>query len=196
VSPDNEDAKGTAGVLVLVVGPSGAGKDTVLRLARQEFAADRRFRFPRRAITRASDPSEDHESLSPDAFAAGEARGAFALSWRAHGLCYGVPAEIAGALASGDIVAVNVSRSIVVKARARFPGAKVALVAAQPETLAARLAARGRDPDASRRLSREAVPTEELRPDLIVHNDGRAEQAAGEFIRFLRGLAALIDGGA
>ena len=38
---------------MLVVGPSGAGKDAVLRVARERLAGDRRFVFPSRVVTRA-----------------------------------------------------------------------------------------------------------------------------------------------
>ena len=39
-------------MLVLVVGPSGAGKDTLLDAAKQALADNRRFHFVRRVVTR------------------------------------------------------------------------------------------------------------------------------------------------
>ena len=58
------------GGFVLVVGPSGAGKDTLLGLARRELAGDPRFLFARRVVTRESSTAEEHDCLSPAAFAA------------------------------------------------------------------------------------------------------------------------------
>ena len=78
-----------AGRLVLVVGPSGAGKDTLIAAGRAALGEDPRFVFPRRVVTRPAVAAlEDHESVSPEAFAAARQAGAFALDWEAHGLCY------------------------------------------------------------------------------------------------------------
>ena len=73
----------------LVVGPSGAGKDTLLRLAQAACAEDRNIVFARRAITREASSAEDNEQMSPDAFREAAARGAFAVCWEAHGHAYG-----------------------------------------------------------------------------------------------------------
>ena len=85
----------TNGSLVLVVGPSGAGKDSVLNGARAALADDDDFVFVRRTITRTSGAGgEDNVEVTPEAFAAAKATGAFALSWRAHDLDYGIPKSI------------------------------------------------------------------------------------------------------
>ena len=74
-----------AGRLVLVVGPSGAGKDTLIAAAKTALADDARYVFPKRVITRpAMAEAEDHESVSPERFAELKAAGTFALDWEAH----------------------------------------------------------------------------------------------------------------
>lgn len=77
------------GSFVAVVGPSGAGKDTIMDAARVALANDTRFHFVRRIITRPQMPgTEDHDSLDEAAFAkaAGEVlcpalAGAWAELW-------------------------------------------------------------------------------------------------------------------
>ena len=58
------------GHLVLVVGPSGAGKDSVIAGARAALKGDAGVVFPRRFVTRLSNPdAEDHVSMSEMEFA-------------------------------------------------------------------------------------------------------------------------------
>lgn len=100
----------THGVLVLVVGPSGAGKDTLIAAAKEQFAGDVRLQFPRRLVTRPAGLYEDHASIDAADFARLATSDGFALHWQAHGLGYGVPAAIGDALGKGAIVVCNASR--------------------------------------------------------------------------------------
>jgi ribose 1,5-bisphosphokinase len=169
-------------MLVLVVGPSGAGKDTLIDMARAALADDRRFRFVRRVITRPAEAGgEDHEAVSEADFA--DRR--FALQWQAHGLQYGIPADITEDLARGTVVVANVSRGVVIQAAERFP-ARVIAVTASPAVLARRLVARGRETedDVLRRLARNVPVPEHIHVDTIV-NDGVLTEAADQFIAVL-----------
>lgn len=135
-----------AGVLFLVVGPSGVGKDSVLNGARAVLSPDNRFVFARRVITRVADPAaEDHDTLDMAAFEAAEIAGAFALSWRAHDLGYGIPTAIEQDLAEGRSVIANVSRTIIEDTARRFSSVHTLAITASPNVIAKRLAARGRE---------------------------------------------------
>lgn len=172
------------GTLFLVVGPSGAGKDTVMIGARQRLPDN--FVFPRRAITRpAGAVGEDYIAETPDAFAADLKAKKFALSWEAHGLHYGIPSSIHDDLAAGRNVVVNVSRTVVDEARKSFGQVRVILVTASHKVLEARLKARGREvpADIAERLARE----EDVRPDAVVVNEGSVESAVDAFLAALRG---------
>jgi phosphonate metabolism protein PhnN/1,5-bisphosphokinase (PRPP-forming) len=170
-------------MLILVVGPSGAGKDTLLGLARAALADDPRYRFVRRVITRPADAGgEDHEPVTEAAFALRR----FALQWRAHGLSYGIPLDVEPDIARGVTVIANTSRGVIAAAAARYP-TRVIEVTAPPEVLAERLAARGRESaaDVAARLARAvAIPAGvDVR---TVMNDATPEAGAARFLAALR----------
>lgn len=177
------------GTLVLVVGPSGAGKDTLMNAARRTFAGDPGVVFARRVITRPADgATEDHHPATEEAFAAAEARGEFCLTWRAHGLAYGVPTGLADDLAAGRTVILNLSRGMIPAAEALWPRVLVLNITAPPEVLAARLAARGRENavDIAARLKREAPLAPERADIATILNDGPVEAGAEAVIEVIR----------
>lgn len=176
------------GGFVLVVGPSGAGKDTLLRLARDALDGDSRFVFPRRLVTRAPSSHEDNIEIAEDAFADGAASGAFALHWRAHGLGYAIPGETLDQAQAGRLIVCNVSRRIVEAARRTLTGVSVVTITASPGILAQRLAARARpeDGDLRTRLDR-VVPIE---AECTIWNNADPESAAAELIAHLQARAA------
>lgn len=158
------------GALILVVGPSGAGKDTLIDIARGHFAGDGRVLFARRLVTRTPGAGEAHGTLSETEFEAGRAAGRFPLWWRAHGLAYALGPEVAAQIASGGVVVANGSRATLEEARRRFARLCVVLVTAPPEVRAARLAARGRETEADIRERLVRQPELALTPDLVIDN--------------------------
>jgi ribose 1,5-bisphosphokinase len=148
----------STGRLFAVVGPSGVGKDTLMRAA-----AARRpdLHFVRRVITRPeTGGAEEFESVTPEDFAARLARGDFALHWQAHGFSYGIPQAVVGVLALGQDAVFNGSRAMLAEAQAAFPNLVVIHVTARPQVLAERLSARGREggEEVANRLARSAMP--------------------------------------
>lgn len=181
-----------SGVLVAVVGPSGAGKDTLMEAARAALARDERITFIRRTVTRPAEAGgEDHLPLTREAFLQARDAGGFALWWEAHGLLYGLPrAALEGALAAGRTAVANLSRRALEQAAAHHP-LRVLEITASPAILAVRLAARGREgaADVARRLARQA-PLPSGLPVETVMNDGSVAEAAAQVVRVLRGSRA------
>jgi phosphonate metabolism protein PhnN/1,5-bisphosphokinase (PRPP-forming) len=172
-------------MLVAVVGPSGAGKDTLMGLARARLAGDARFRFVQRAITRPAEAGgEAHRALDVAGFEAEREAGGFALWWGAHGLLYGIPRDIEADMAVGRVVVANLSRGALMEA-ARYP-LRVLVITAPAAVLAARLAARGREAaeDIAARLAREAALPAGL--DIAtVMNDATPEEGAARVVATL-----------
>lgn len=178
------------GRLCLVVGPSGAGKDSLIAGAAAALAGNPAYLFPKREITRAADAGgEDHIAVGAQEFAARWAGGGYALAWEAHGLCYGIPASIDDALATGKSVVINVSRTVIETARARYPRLCVIHVTAPLNILAQRIAARGRETaaDVATRLQRAAIIAPSGADVVEICNDGRLEEAVEAFVALLRG---------
>lgn len=180
--------------LVLVVGPSGAGKDSLIGAARRELAADPRFVFPRRTVTRdAVADLEDHDTVDRPGFARLLAEGAFALDWQAHGLCYGLPASIDRAMDEGKVVVCNGSRRMLPVAQARYPKAlRVVLVTADIALRAQRLAGRGRETAAeiAQRLARDEAPLPEGIAPLVIDNSAALAIGVAAFTKALDAIAA------
>lgn len=184
------------GVFVAVVGPSGAGKDTVIGYAKALFADETQLEFVRRVITRPSDAaSEDHDTLADAAFAEADADGAFAISWEAHGLRYGLPADVDWSVSNGHVVVANVSRAIIPTLRERYANLAIVEITASPEVLAERLAMRGRESrgEVLARLARSASVTLSGPGVTSIDNSGPREVAGERFAEVLRKAMAFSD---
>ncbi len=158
----SSEPRGNAGegCMIAVVGPSGAGKDTLMAYAARAFADRSDVVFVRRVITRdAAAGGEDHDGVCETEFEKLAADGRFAVSWEAHGLRYGIPVETKHSVAQGAIVIANGSRSALGLFRDAYPNLVVINVTARPEVLAMRLEARGRESreDILRRLKRSSL---------------------------------------
>lgn len=145
--PEAEPASGPApnGTLILIVGPSGAGKDTLLDAARRRFEDDERLLFCDRVITRADQIGEKHIVISEAEFERTRDEGGFFLFWCAHDLQYGIGSDILDVLKAGRSVVANVSRQIVSEARAKWPSTYVIHITAGKDVRRERLIARGRE---------------------------------------------------
>lgn len=183
------------GAFVAVVGPSGAGKDTLIAHARAVLADEPQVDFVRRVITRPCDGStEVHDSMTDAEFVAAEQNGAFALSWEAHGLRYGLPACIDRALDNGHVAVANLSRGALPTLRERYANVAVVEVTADPEILASRLAGRGRESreEILARLAR-TIGCETTGPAIALDNSGPAQIAGDRLVAIIRKAMAYAD---
>jgi ribose 1,5-bisphosphokinase len=176
------------GRLILVVGPSGAGKDTLLGLAKAACADDGRIVFPRRVITRQASASEDNEEVSAGTFEAALARDEYATHWDAHGHRYALSRAIDDDIRAGHTVVANVSRTIIATMRRAYASVLVVSITAPPNVLAERIAmrARGSDGKIEQRLQR-TVDEAAAVPDVTIVNTGSVEYHARQLVRIIKG---------
>lgn len=176
------------GKLVLVVGPSGAGKDTLLGLARTACADDPTIVFARRVVTREASDAEDNEQTSVEGFREAQAQGAFAVHWEAHGHAYGLPRSIEDDIRARRTVVANVSRTVIPALRHRYVNVVVVSITAPEDVLAERLAMRkrGSDGNIAQRLARTV---EDAEPDATIVNVSSAEYHARQLLRIISGGA-------
>jgi len=178
-----------SGLLVLVVGPSGSGKDTLLAGAARSLARDERFRFARRIVTRPVAQEALEEAMDVARFTHAREAGRFALHWEAHGLHYGIPIDIAEDIATGRVVVANVSRAVLAEAASRYASAVIEVTA--PDAVRAdRLRARGRETaaDIAARLARDVPRPAGLRTHTIL-NDRTVAEGIDAFAACLHALA-------
>lgn len=177
--------------LVYVMGPSGAGKDTLLRYARERVAGAP-IAFAHRYITRppvAGD--ENHVALSVPEFQVRKAHGAFAMDWEAHGLLYGIGCEIEAWRRAGLTVVVSGSRQHFEAALASTSDVVPVVITCAPEVLARRLAQRGRESesDIAERLRRNPAPVIAHSRLVTLDNSGAVEVAGEKLVALLREVA-------
>ena len=176
------------GRMVVVVGPSGAGKDTLMAYAAGRLQGCDDVCFVRRVITRASGAGgEDHEGVTDADFDMLETSGRFVVSWNAHGLKYGIPTETLDHLSRGGMVIANGSRSALGRFKEAFPALTVINVTARPEVLAARLEARGRETreEILKRLERSTLAVIGDYDVVTIDNSGPLEQAGEALVAAL-----------
>ncbi|CAN7529967.1 phosphonate metabolism protein/1,5-bisphosphokinase (PRPP-forming) PhnN [Bradyrhizobium sp. LjRoot220] len=174
------------GRLILVVGPSGAGKDTLLGLAKVACADHGSIVFPRRVITRQASASEDNEEVSLGTFEAALARDEYALHWEAHGHRYALSRALDDEIRAGHTVVANVSRTIIAAMRRAYADVTVISITAPPNVLAERLAMRSRSSDGKLEL-RLSRTVDEAAPDVTIVNTGSADFHARQLVRAIKG---------
>ncbi|VVE86336.1 phosphonate metabolism protein/1,5-bisphosphokinase (PRPP-forming) PhnN [Pandoraea bronchicola] len=185
--------------LFYVMGPSGAGKDSLLAYARERIdtasAGGTPVLFAHRYITRAPSAGENHIALSHTEFAVRHALGCFALDWTSHDCRYGIGIEIDAWLAAGANVVINGSRAFLEHAVHRYrERLHLVEIRVDPAVRAQRLANRGRETgDAlDKRVAHQVAwtPPEGV-PLSVIANDGALAQAGDRLLHLLTGRDAV-----
>ncbi len=176
--------------LIYVVGPSGAGKDSVLNWLMQHLPENLPVHWARRTITRpCTSGSEMHETMTESDFNRVLADGGFAMSWQANRLHYGIRHRELQSLSSGRWVVVNGSRAYLAQAQLRWQGMQVVHITAHTDTLAQRLVSRQRETseEIAQRIARAQAfdaPVDAIE----IHNNGTLEQAGLQLLTALQKL--------
>jgi phosphonate metabolism protein PhnN/1,5-bisphosphokinase (PRPP-forming) len=169
--------------LLVVVGPSGAGKDTVMAAWCQQAAElGKSLHIARRAITRpAQAGGEAHEALSDAQWQTECDEGAFVLHWRANGLAYGVRMGELQALAAGTVL-LNGSRAALPAIHEIAPHCRVIQITASAMVLAQRLRARGRED--AQAIEQRLGRTVRVQADFTLSNDGSVADSVAALMRW------------
>lgn len=182
------------GCLLLVIGASGVGKDSILSAVNQRFADHPQIHFLKRVITRPCNPDDEvHDSLSEESFLQALERGEFAVSWQANDNYYGLPQHAREKINDGMVVVANGSRGALEAIRAAFPKIEVVLIAAEADTVQQRLKSRTRDSAEQivKRLQRNTeLDIKSLQRHTIINNDGPLQDAVDALADHLIALLA------
>lgn len=151
--------------------------------------ADSSIRRVRRCITRPADSgNEGHQPMTPELFERALAAGEFCLHWTAHGNQYGIPVSVMSDVERGRDCLVNLSREVIGTAARVFPRTLVLRINASYNTMATRLAQRGRETrdEISDRLNRKVEPVPFGIPIVDINNDGTLDDAISQALHALK----------
>lgn len=125
--------------VVLIVGPSGVGKDTLIKTIK----GDEKINFVKRYITREPDGNESNFYIDQEAFETLDEKGFFVSTWSAHGNKYG----IAKNQIEDGLNIISISRSAIKDFENSYDGVTTINITIPKGELLKRLKNRGRESD-------------------------------------------------
>ena len=191
-----------------IVGPSGAGKDTIMNAVHEVLKNNPEFLFVRRIITRKAGTNsfndhdetsqnlgnEDNIGVSLEKFFELSQKASFSLQWFAHGIHYGLPMGIVDEVHKGKIVIANVSRAELEHAKELFGKVYVIEINAPIGILKERLLGRKREKitDIEERLKRANIPIQlpEGSKYCYIDNSGNINSAVDKMLSILQSLSS------
>jgi guanylate kinase len=182
-----------AGLLLVMTGPSGVGKSTLVRRVQQDLPE---VRFSVSCTTREPRKGEvegrDYFFVSSDEFSERVARAEFLEHAQVHGNCYGTLREhVMDEVSSGAVMLLDID--VQGAAQVRNGGHEAAFLFIQPPSFAvleARLRGRGTDAadviERRLRTAKSEIEQSDLFDYRIVNDD--LERAAAEFVALIEGI--------
>lgn len=186
--------KPSSHLVILVVGKSGSGKDTLMRESQQILQVDKNIpvNILQRYITRTSDENEESIFITQEEYLQRKKANEFSLYWRIYGNWYGCPRNsINTSIKRGELVLINVSRSILYEARKNYPHCKIVLIDVPQSIAEERVKSRGRETgkrlkDRLTRMKKEDIDMPQ--PNKIILNDDSLERAVMELSSYLEDI--------
>jgi len=183
--------KNFPGTLILVVGNSGSGKDSIINGVSEKYPLDlKKVYIVKRYITRPPSKTEDNYFISSEEFNEMGKKGKFALQWHIYGLDYGVSIEIEDWLKNGHTVIVNVSRTIINDTRKKYKNLKVVFIEVPLEFTLQRLKIRERESEQGLKERIERARNNQKFPeaDFEIDNSGELDEAINQFLNYVISL--------
>jgi len=178
--------------LIYAMGPSGAGKDSLLEWLMAHLPPPAPVHLARRTITRpVLAQGEQHEAVDLPTFQRLHRAGAFGFSWQANDMHYGVRRSELVPRQAGGWVIVNGSRAHLAEAVRSHPALTVLHITASVETLRQRLLARGREGREAIAARLQRVVEFRIPPQhraIEIRNDGTLEAAGAALVEALQQL--------
>ncbi|UCD01936.1 MAG: hypothetical protein JSV23_02640 [Promethearchaeota archaeon] len=182
------------GILFLIVGNSGSGKDSIISGVTKKYPSNLiKIYVPKRFITRPPSDFEENISITTQEFREMDKNGKFALKWHIYELDYGIPIEIDDYLKNGHPVIINVSRTIVKGAREKYENIKVIFIEVPFEITFKRIKDRKRESKEllKERIERARIHQKFPEADFIVDNSGNLDDAINQCLNYL--LKVIIE---
>ncbi|MFW9901145.1 MAG: hypothetical protein ACFFDY_07645 [Candidatus Thorarchaeota archaeon] len=176
------------GILFLIIGNSGSGKDSIISGVIKKFPSHlKQIYAPKRFITRKPSENEQNISVSTREFRIMEEEENFALSWHIYGLDYGIPIEIEKYLANDHPVIINVSRTIVAKAKEKYKNVKVIFIKVPFEISYQRIKDRKRETEdlVNERIERARMNQNFPEADFVLDNSGDLNDSIDACLNYL-----------
>lgn len=172
--------------IILIVGASGVGKDTLIKEAKKDLKKE--FNFVRRYITRKPDKSEKNYFLENSAFELLKENDFFISSWNAHENFYGISQNSI----KNKTNIISISRSKIEDFEKNFKDVYVINITLNEKDLKKRLIKRGRESveEIQKRLNRKYDKIE-AKNLINFENNKSYEDGRKDFIKLLKEIDAI-----